>query len=246
MTADDPIERAKSYTDSLVGFVSKANAANENMRHAVYSPHLAEQIPRSYASHAFTDLQNTLLYYSVVRVCALFDSASNDRISLHTVVRWLDGKKTVRKVARATYRYHSTLAEPRRLTPETDPEVQQLLEEHWERHREERGQREQELVYRRVRVARKVVDRAERLFIKHHLRPFRDKFIAHNLADSARSGEVSFILGMEDRALRHAKCAVDLLHLALNGTSFSWADMEKQHRRNAREFWTGLTYTLPK
>ncbi|PSL20471.1 hypothetical protein [Shimia abyssi] len=131
----------------------------------------------------------------------------------------------------------------RRDTSGTD-QIQELLSEHWERFREERGRKEEELVYRRIRVAQKIVKRAERLLIKEHLRPFRDNFIAHNLAESARGGrKIKIFLGMEDRAIQHAKCAVDLLHLVLNGTSFAWDDLEKQQSRNALEFWSNLKYT---
>ncbi len=246
MTDDDQIERAKQYTNKLIDLVIAAKAANENTRHAVYSSRLAGQIPRSYAAHAFKELQNTSLYFSVVRACSLFDKAANDRVSLHTVISAISNKKTVRKVARETNRYHATQGEPRRLTPEDDPEIRKLPADHWKKYNDDRGRKEEQLVYRRVRVAEKIVNRAERLFIKDHLRPFRDNFIAHNLAESARNGrQVSFILGMETRAIQHAKCAVDQLHLALNGTSFAWEALEKMQRRSASEFWDSLNYEPP-
>ena len=80
---DNQIKRAKEYTNKLVDLVIAAKSENENMRHAVYSSRLAKQIPRSYAAHAFKDLQRALLQFSVIRVCSLFDRASDDRISLH-------------------------------------------------------------------------------------------------------------------------------------------------------------------
>lgn len=246
MADDDQIERAKKYTNKLIDLVIAAKAANENTRHAVYSSRLVGQIPCSYAAHAFKELQNTLLYFSVVRACSLFDKAANDRVSLHTVISAISNKKTVRKVACETYRYHATQGEPRRLTPEADPEIRNFLVDHWAKYAEERGRKEEQLVYRRVCVAQKIVNRAERLLIKDHLRPFRDNFIAHNLTDSARNGrQVSFMLGMENRAIQHAKCAVDQLHLALNGTSFDWEGLEKMQRRNASEFWDNLNFELP-
>ena len=246
MVNDDQTERAKKYTDKLIDLVIAAKAANENTRHAVYSSRLAGIIPRSYAAHAFTELQNTLLYYSVVRACALFDKAADDRVSLHTVIRDISGQKNERKVARQAYQYHASQHEPRRLTPENDPEINALLTAHWRQHSEKRGHKEQTLVYRRVDLATKIVDRAERLLIKDHLRPFRDNFIAHNLADCTRvDRRINFVLGMENRAIHHAKCAVDQLHKALNGTSFSWAGLEKIQKRNAGEFWDNLYFELP-
>ena len=156
MADDDPIERAKQYTNKLTDLVIAAKAANENTRQAVYSSHLADQIPRSYAARAFNELQNTLLYFSVVRACALFDKPANDRVSLHTVIDAFPNKKTVRKIARETYRYHAAQGEPRRLTPEDDPEITRLLADHWKKSIEERGPKEEQLVYRRVRVAKKL------------------------------------------------------------------------------------------
>ncbi|WP_044036596.1 hypothetical protein [Octadecabacter arcticus] len=246
MAEDDQIELAKHYTNKLTDLVIAAKAANENTRHVVYSSRLVGQIPRSYAALAFKDLQNTLLYFSVVRACSLFDKAANDRVSLHTVIRAISNKKTVRKVARETYRYHANQGEPRRLTPEDDPEIRKLLADHCKKYSDERGRKEEQLVYRRVRVAQKVVGRAERLLIKDHLRPFRDNFIAHNLTDSTRNGtQISFMLGMENRAIQHAKCAVNQLHLALNGAGFDWEGLEKIQRRNASEFWDNLNFELP-
>ncbi|WP_069299365.1 hypothetical protein [Neptunicoccus sediminis] len=246
MADDDQIERAKQYTNKLIDLVIGAKAANENTRHAVYSSRLVGQISRSYAAHAFKELQNTLLYFSVVRVCSLFDKAANDRVSLHTVINAISNKETVRKVARETHLYHATQGEPRRSTSEDDPEIRKLLADHWTNYNEECGRKEEQLVYRRVCVAQKIVDRAERLLIKDQLRPFRDNFIAHNLSDNARNGrQVSFMLGMENRAIQHAKCAVDQLHLALNGTSFDWEGLEKMQRRNAAEFWDNLNFESP-
>jgi len=239
----DPVERAKIYTDRLIDLVVAAKAANENTRHAVYSPHLAEQIPRSYAAHAFQQLQNTLLYYSVVRVCALFDYAANDRISLYTVINALPNKRSVRKVARQRKFDHINQGEPRNLTPEEDPEVRKILRDHWQQEFKRRGAHAEKVTYKQVRVAKKIIDRAERLFIADNLRPFRNNHIGHNIAEEARDRKkISFVLGMEDRALEHAKCAVDLLHQALNGRGFSWDSLEQMQRRNADEFWNKLRY----
>lgn len=247
MADDDPIKLAKEYTEKLIDLLIAAKAANENTRHVVYcSSRLVGQISGSYAPMAFKELQSTLLYFSVVRACGLFDKKRNHRVSLHTVINAISNKKTVRKVARETYRYHATQGEPRRLTPEDDPEIRKFLADHWKKYSDERGRKEEQLVYRRVRVAQKVVGRAERLLIKDHLRPFRDNFIAHNLTDSTRNGtQISFILGMENRAIQHAKYAVNLLHLALNGAGFDWEGLEKNQRRYARELWDNLNFELP-
>lgn len=245
MSTDDTVKKAKRYTEKLVDLVRAAHAANENVRYVVYEPHLVDQVPHSHAARAYRHLQNTLLHYSIIRVCALYDTASGDKISLPKVLQLLDGK-TVRKISRATHRYHATQPEPRSMIDENDAEVRRELSEFWLEYREERGQREREFVRKRVRIARMVVARAERLFMQDHLRPFRDNFIAHNLDESAREGrEIRVVLGMEERAFKHAQCAVDLLYLAVNGASFSWDSMEEQHSRSAREFWGNLIYSPP-
>ncbi|WP_425043821.1 hypothetical protein [Primorskyibacter sp. S87] len=242
----DPIQRAKGYTDQLVNLVIAAAAANENTRHVVYSRHLAEQIPRSYAANAFRELQDSLLYYSVVRACALFDRAGNDKVSLHTVINAFPNKRAVKKVARERKFSHINQGEPRSWTPEEDPELQELLRQHWRQEFERRGNRAEQVTYKQLRVAKKIIDRAERLFIANHLRPFRDNFIAHNISEEARAGgKVSFVLGMEDKAVQYAKCAVDLLHQALNGTGFDWDGLEKMQKRNAEELWNNLSFKLP-
>ncbi len=155
MEDDDPIEKAKRFTDKLTDLVIAAKAANENTRHAVYSSHLSDQVPRSHAANAILELKNTLLFYSVVRSCALFDKPANDRVSLHTDTRTLKNGKKVGKLARETYRNHATLAEPRRLTPEDDPEIKELLADHWMKHSKGRGRKEEQLVHRSVRAEKK-------------------------------------------------------------------------------------------
>lgn len=42
---------------------------HQNVQQLVYSSRLAEQIPTSYAAHAFADLQKSMLHYEVIRLC---------------------------------------------------------------------------------------------------------------------------------------------------------------------------------
>lgn len=246
---DNQIKRAKEYTNKLVDLVIAAESANENMRHAVYSSQLAKQIPRSYAAHAFKDLQRALLQFSVIRVCSLFDKKGkgNDRITLHTVLNDISDDDTISEIAEETYSSYANEVMPDSSYTEDDAELKKLIADHFKKSSEIRGCKEKELVHRSVNAAKKIVDRAERLFIEDHLRPFRNKYIAHNLSDNIENGrKIKFILGMENSALRHAKCAVNLLHLALNGIHFDWKGVEEVQQRNASEFWENLNFELPK
>jgi len=242
----DPIERAKRYTNELVDLVIAAKAANENTKWVFYSPHLADQIPLSHAANAFNELQRTLLFYSVVRACALFDRSAKDRVSLHTVIDAFPNNRAVKEVARERKLSHVNQSEPRMWTDEDDEEILDMLRRHWKMDRERRGELAEKLTYKQVRIAKKIIVRAERKFIAKHLRPFRNHHIAHNLSSEARDGKtLKFVLGMEQRAIEHAKCAVDLLHQALNGVGFDWEGLEEIQTRNAKEFWSNLTFNLP-
>ena len=48
----------------------------------IYSQKLSEQIPRSYAAHAFNQFQRSMHLFELVRLCAMWDGPGDDRESI--------------------------------------------------------------------------------------------------------------------------------------------------------------------
>jgi len=85
MSDYEKITLARVKTKALVDHVLHLLMLHANNAIIVYSPTLAEQIPRSYAANAFSMFQHAMHDYEIVRVCALWDAARRDRESIPSV-----------------------------------------------------------------------------------------------------------------------------------------------------------------
>jgi|KBSSwiStaDraftv2_1062776.scaffolds.fasta_scaffold1173071_1 hypothetical protein len=89
------IALAKKKMDKVLAHAIDLAALHENNAIVVFSPILAEQIPRSYAAHAFNVFQHVMHDFELVRLCALWDSprsAQDETESIPratTVLSWL-------------------------------------------------------------------------------------------------------------------------------------------------------------
>lgn len=221
-------------------------SAAENNAIVLYSDRISSQIPRSYAANAFNDFQRGLHYFHLVRLCALWDTARLGRESVQTVVSLVDDIEVRNALAEATFVYHSTLAEPRSLTPTRDPTEADILSRHWAKYRVRRAEEEKAKVQRWLAFAIGVAPKVERCIMKDSLRPFRNAYLAHNLdpdADKVKLPE-KFRYGDEGKLLRLTVRVVDRLHLAVNGTSFDWEMAQEQARRNAEELWSACKFSF--
>lgn len=248
LTTGQRIERAKVITNRLVDHTRELIAAAENNAIVLYSNRISSQIPRSYAANAFNELQRGLHYFHLVRLCALWDKASLQRESIQTVVSLVEDIEVRNALAEATFEYHSTLAEPRRLTPTSDPIEADILSELWARHQVRRAAEERAKVQRWLAFAIRVAPKVERCIMKDSLRPFRDAYLAHNLDPDADKVKLPAKLryGDEGKLLRLTVRVVDRLHLAVNGTSFDWETAQEQASRNAEELWSACKISFPR
>lgn len=244
---DQRVERAKMVTDKLVDHVLGLIAMAENNAQVLYSDGLSRQIPKSFAAHAFNELQQCMHHYFMVRLCAIWDSASNDRESIPSVMA-LIGKESVReRFVQAAYDYHSTMAEPRSLTPTNDPVERQLLADHWATYRVKRAEEESIRVKRWINFVTKAVPTIQSSCVDNGLRAFRDGYLAHNLASSAvnKGMPIKIKYGDEAKLFRLTIRIVDRLHLSLNRTGFAWDTAQKNARRNAYELWSSCGFDIP-
>ncbi|MDG1739263.1 MAG: hypothetical protein P8H92_15055 [Paracoccaceae bacterium] len=246
MTVEERVERAKSLTSKLISHANALMASAENNAIVLYTDTLAAQIPKSYAANAFNELQRSMHYYFLIRLSALWDKPSQDRESILSLIALIDDAAVVDRFVSDTYAYHSSLAEPRYVTPEEDPDVSEMLRQHWLAERVSRAEEESWKVQVRVKSARRMVDFIARRYVDEGVREFRDRYIAHNLnLDlSNKHRPVSLQYGDENRLFLYTTRILDRLHLALNGTSFGW-DMAREHaKRNATELWTSCEFNI--
>ncbi|WP_299818630.1 hypothetical protein [uncultured Jannaschia sp.] len=220
-----------------VNVVLTAEAEHEVTHHLVIGAGLT--VPDGPAAGAFNTPQRMLLSQSVLRVCALFDKPGANRASLPTARTRLSPEAINRLVSR--HRAGVVNAPPSHKPTGSDA-TDGVFHRIVRIDREERAAIEGEILRRRIEVAFRLIDDAERRFVGPTLRPLRDAYLAHNLRmDWTDATRPRHIVGQERRALRRGRWAVHLLHLAVNGNDFDWRSVEDKHRREARALRDHLT-----
>jgi hypothetical protein len=186
-------------------------------------------------------------FYFLVRLSAIWDKPSSDRESIPSVLALIEKQSVKDRFVDATYEYHATMAEPRRLTPTTEPVEQSMLADHWAAFRKRRAEEESEKVKRWITFVTRIVPRAEHSFVATSLRPFRDGYLAHNLEAAAvnKGNPIKIKYGDEAKLLRLTIRIIDRLHLSLNGTGFAWDMAREQAIRNASELWSSCKFDIP-
>jgi hypothetical protein len=190
-----------------------------------YTDTLSKQIPMSYAAHAFNAFQNAHLHYEVLRVCALWDPAKANRLSIPTITCLLNDVATRCELDRRI------AASWQSIGAHTEFETQQV--------RKIGGWLNSSL-----QLATRI-QRSQRL---RELRNFRDKFLAHNLEHSwdEQGGAVIAApkLGFERKLLSVSVKLVWRLYLATANTDFDFESARRQAFRNARELWDACHFVL--
>ncbi|TIL41993.1 hypothetical protein [Mesorhizobium sp.] len=250
LSIDDRLARAKARTDRLVGHTASLflmQAANATV---IYSPALAEQIPTSFAAHAFNQFQRSMHLFELVRLTALWDRYGDDRESIPTIVDLIDHKVILAKVVDAERSHYLNHPEPRDLTPSEDPAYVAMKAAWWEEYQikwaEEAGNRAQD----RLKFA---IERTREIAASDRLKALIEvrNQIAHNLdfqpgTNTPTEPGRTLKYGDEKSLLEDTVLIADALHLALNGTSFMWDDSREQAQRWADELWKNCKFEIPK
>jgi hypothetical protein len=229
-------DRARQRTEAVVAHVRHLLISHETNQIVLYSPLIADQVPRSYAAHAFAALQRSLLLNQLVRLSAIWDGYGDDRESIPVIARLLDDKDVQAEAVEAVR------SRWRRLEPHaTDDTASGEDLRRWARNavNEEADERADEAAKALPDLVERILDYA-RSDIVLGLRDYRNQFIAHNLdrqsldraADVAtpRHGDEAEIL---DKTIE----IVDLLYVYLHGTSFVWDRARDLAHKCASDFW---------
>jgi hypothetical protein len=73
------LSAAKHRTRKLIDHIFSLFMMHEANAIVTYSDCLSRQIPRSFAAHAFNQFQTSMHLFEIIRLCALWDSASEHR-----------------------------------------------------------------------------------------------------------------------------------------------------------------------
>ncbi len=191
--------------------------AHENTYWLVYSPQIANQIPDSYAAHAFSELQRSVLHYEIVRLCTFWDAVDLDSRSIPTIAALADCSG----VTQCVYDDHFT--------------HYQNFDLGWSK---EWGTKAR----RRLRTGVRAAHELEASGTLRNARNFRDK-LAHQLEQTREEKKAAVPrprYGDERRLLRKTVTIVNNLYLSLNGTGFDWDSAKEMHKRNAESLWKGV------
>ncbi|SLN27771.1 hypothetical protein ROA7450_01131 [Roseovarius albus] len=191
---------------------------HENTQWVVYTSQLSGQLPRSYAAHAFSQLQNTLLEYEIVRLCTFWDPIDLDSQSIPTIVALAD----CQGVSNCVYEDHFSHYASFDLS----------LAKNWSAK-----------ARRQLRTGIRGAYSIEESDILKSVKNFRDK-LAHQLEQTREEKRGAVPLpryGDEKKLLRKTITVVNNLYLSLNATGFDWQGAKEINRRNAKAFWKGVT-----
>jgi hypothetical protein len=239
LSGAERVARAKERADKLVGHIATLFMMHEANALIVYSPKLAEQIPRSYAAHAFNHFQSSMLLFEIVRLCALWDSPRPDRESIPTIIKLFNEPALVEQIARATY-------DPYAIDASSDPQDVAARKV-----RSAFAQEAEQAVRRRLAFAAsksaEVLASPRLKALKH----YRDTYIAHTLTlpepDMKTEEDVAPMrYGYETALLDDTVAVADALHHGLNGTSFDWEESKQIARKNAAALWENCAFHIPR
>jgi hypothetical protein len=218
----------------------------------IYSPCLAEQIPRSFAAHAFRQFQTGMHLYELLRLCAVWDRPRRDRESIPTIVALINKPEISDAIVHETHRHFENEALPRDLTLSDDPEIEAAKAEILSNWRINRARDEAKNTRQRLDEAVMRAETVNRWPELEALVRFRNDHIAHNLdlpePTHEQLQEPSTVrrpkYGDERKVLERTIEIADALHLALNGSSFDWHMSREIARKNAAALWEGCSFDV--
>jgi hypothetical protein len=226
LTTAARIALAKERTEKVVDHVRAAIQLHETNAIVVYSPTMSDQIPRSYAAHAFNQFQSSLHLFEIVRLCALWDGADQDKENVPTILELIDDADVL---AALTAESQARWLAGR---PPSDHA--------WGN---KQATREIQLLDGTIAKAR-AVEASPRLV---SLLNIRHKRLAHSLISTSyeRKGTVDPLKYGDERWLFEETLAiVDGLHITINGAGFMWDDARQMARRNAAALWKNCTFNV--
>jgi HEPN superfamily AbiU2-like protein len=238
-TVAERIQAAKEKTARVVDHLLYLLELHANNAHVVYSPLLSSQIPQPFAANAFNVFQRSMHQFEIVRLCALWDRAGDDKENIPTVIELIDNDLVIDTLADETRSPRAKEAMAL-LNPSVEPDLNAAERDAMRQYElaladEEADQARKELRFA-ITDARSFLASAQLDSIMN----IRDKHLAHSLERTRREkhGPIAPMkYGDETAALKRSVPIVERLYCWVNGKSFSIADARRIDEENASSLW---------
>jgi hypothetical protein len=230
MTTAKRIQAAKIKTDRVVEHLLYILALHENNAIVSYSDKLSSQITLAHAKEAFMVVRAGLYRFEIVRLCAMWDAAKDDKKkkkvpteeSIPTIIELINSPEVIEALAKKK-------------------------QQQWPDADDDKFAREQaEEVRVELRKAIKDVSKISKLSVLRSTMNVRHKHLAHSLTKTSleRRRVAPMRYGNERKLLSKSLSIVETLYRCVNGTSFCFADSQKNARRYAVALWKGCTFDI--
>ncbi|MDP3750093.1 MAG: hypothetical protein Q8Q88_23965 [Phenylobacterium sp.] len=218
MSVAERIAMARAKADALVDRCLEVERIHANNRFLIYGRVFGGSLDHTFAGNAYEALRIHSFSFEVLRSMALWDNASEDRISIPEVIALIKEPAVIAQIKAEFFAGYG--AEERSfLTGESI-----------------KGRFERNL--------RHALNLAAALSVSQRLKSLRrqrDKFYAHNLTIETLAPK----FGYERKLLRSSQRIVNGLRGVLSDAGLDFANTRELNRRHATEFWTGLTWHKP-
>jgi hypothetical protein len=228
LTTAKRIQAAKAKTDQVVDHLLYLLALHENNAIITYSGALSSQIKLAHAAEAFKVLRTGLYNFEIVRLCALWDSAKDDKKkipteeSIPTIIELIDLPEAIEEFAKKIQRQWP------------DPDDDKFAHE--------QAQRAQVELRKTIADVRKI----SKSSMLRSTMNVRHKHLAHSLTktklEKKRVAPMKY--GNERKLLSKSLLIAEALHRWINGTGFSFANSQKIARNNAEALWKRCTFDV--
>lgn len=222
LSTHERISLAKSKSDDLINRLLQVIPLHESNRLVTYTDTPSKQIPPSFAARAFNEFQGAMHLFELTRLCALWDTPGEHRVSIPTIAALLDDKQVRHALDEETaswWRTGGALA---------------AFE-----------QSQVEGIRRKLSGAIKVAKFVSQSQLVRRFRDFRNSHLAHSLkGNESRLGNPKY--GQERRLVPVSIEVVHRLYRGVHNSDFALVDAVRQSKRNARELWENYALTIPR
>ena len=227
LTAAKRIQLAKAKTDRAVDHLLYLLALHENNAIITYSDRLSSQIKFAHAAEAFKVFRSGLYQFEVVRLCALWDRAKEDKKkkkipteeSIPTIIELIDLPRVIDALEKKV----------KRQWPKPDDK----------KFAHEQAQKARVELEKAIKDVRKI----SKSSMLRSTMNVRHKHLAHSLSKT-KPGIARMKYGYERKLLFKSLPIVETLHRWINGKGFSLARSQENARNHAEALWKGCTFDI--
>lgn len=241
------IQAAKEKTECVVDHLLYLLALHESNAIIVYSDTLSAQVTYSRAANAFNVFQAGLHQFEIVRLCALWDRAGEDKENIPTIIELIDLPDIIEALAQETLGHWSGIG-GQIMNRSEDPALAAIAAERLQHHNEEFGRQQAQKAREELREAIadvRAILSSQRLASVMNL---RHKHLAHLLTQTnleKKAGPIPPMKYGDEREILFASLRiVESLHRWINGKSFSFAQSQEIARNNAEALWKCCTFDI--